>query len=104
MLKGFIIGLALTIMVGQLPKFFGFEKTSGDFFEQLWGWITHLGDTSLVTLGVGLASLVVVLGFCRFLPVVPGSLAAARLTNHRGPTERRTLSERLVAFEVVKPQ
>ena len=34
-LKGFIIGLALTIIVGQLPKLFGVEKDSGDFFEQL---------------------------------------------------------------------
>ena len=78
-LKGFIIGLALTIMVGQLPKLFGFEKTSNDFFEQLWGFVTHLDDTSLVTLLVGALSLIVVLGFRRFLPVVPGSLVAVLL-------------------------
>jgi sulfate permease, SulP family len=78
-LKGFIIGLALTIMVGQLPKLFGFEKTSGDFFEQLWGFVTHLDDTSLVTLAVGVVSLAVVFGFRRLLPVVPGSLVAVLL-------------------------
>src|SRR5262245_47326760 len=44
-LKGFIIGLALTIMIGQLPKVFGYEKGDGDFFEQTWHFITHLGDT-----------------------------------------------------------
>ena len=37
MLKGFIIGLALTIIIGQVPKLFGIEKADGDFFEQLWG-------------------------------------------------------------------
>jgi MFS superfamily sulfate permease-like transporter len=78
-LKGFIIGLALTIMVGQLPKLFGFEKTSGDFFEQLWGFITHLDDTSLITLAVGAVSLVVVLVLRRFVPAVPGSLVAVIL-------------------------
>jgi MFS superfamily sulfate permease-like transporter len=31
-MKGFIIGLALTILMGQLPKVFGFEKGEGDFF------------------------------------------------------------------------
>src|SRR5690606_7564895 len=31
-LKGFIIGLALTILVGQLPKLIGVPKTEGDFF------------------------------------------------------------------------
>ena len=32
-LKGFIVGLALTIVAGQLPKLFGVEKGEGDFFE-----------------------------------------------------------------------
>jgi MFS superfamily sulfate permease-like transporter len=35
-LKGFIIGLALTMIAGQLPKLFGVEGTGGDFFEKLW--------------------------------------------------------------------
>ena len=34
-LKGFIIGLALTIIAGQLPKLFGVERGSGNFFEQV---------------------------------------------------------------------
>ena len=38
-LKGFIIGLALTIIAGQLPKLFGVEKGSGDFFEKIWDLI-----------------------------------------------------------------
>ena len=39
-LKGFIVGLALTIIVGQVPKLFGVEKGDGDFFEQLWDLLT----------------------------------------------------------------
>lgn len=75
-LKGFIIGLALTIVIGQVPKLFGIEKEEGDFFEQLWGVITHLGDTHGLTLLVGALSLAVVFGLRRFAPVVPGSLVA----------------------------
>jgi len=60
-LKGFIIGLALTIIIGQVPKLFGIEKTEGDFFEQAWGVIRNLGDTDGPTLAVGAASLAVVL-------------------------------------------
>ena len=78
-LKGFIIGLALTIIVGQVPKLLGVEKTDGDFFQQLWGLLGHLDDTSGITLLVGLASLVLVLGLRRFLPVVPASLVAVLL-------------------------
>ena len=50
MLKGFIIGLALTIIAGQLPKLFGIEKGDGDFFEKIWDLIRHLGDTQWRTL------------------------------------------------------
>src|SRR5262245_52796359 len=60
-LKGFIVGLALTIIVGQLPKLFGVEKGSGDFFEQLWHLLTELGHTQGLTLLVGLGSLALVL-------------------------------------------
>lgn len=75
-LKGFIIGLALTIIVGQLPKLFGVEKTEGDFFEQLWDLLRQLDSTSGLTLVVELGSLVLVLGLKRLAPVVPGSLVA----------------------------
>src|SRR5579871_681357 len=79
-LKGFIVGLALTIIVGQLPKLFGIEKTPGDFFEQLWGVVKHLGDTSGLTLLVGLLSLALVLVLKRVAPVVPGSLVVVLLS------------------------
>ena len=65
-LKGFIIGLALTIMVGQVPKLFGVSKGSDDFFEQLGHLLSQLGQTQGWTLAVGAGSLAVVLGF-RFL-------------------------------------
>ena len=78
-LKGFIIGLALTIIIGQVPKIFGIEKSDGDFFEQAWGVIRHLGDTHGRTLLVGLGSLAVVLALRRWLPMVPGSLVAVIL-------------------------
>jgi SulP family sulfate permease len=75
-LKGFIIGLALTIIAGQLPKLFGVEKGSGDFFEQIWDLITKIGDTSGLTLLVGLASLALLFVLRRVAPVVPSSLVA----------------------------
>ena len=75
-LKGFIIGLALTIIVGQLPKMFGISRGTGDFFEQLWGLVTHLGDTRALTLLVGTLSLAVIIGLRRLAPGVPGPLVA----------------------------
>jgi len=78
-LKGFIVGLALTIMIGQVPKFFGVPKAEGDFFQQAWGVISHLGDTQALTLLVGVLSLAIVLACKRWAPMVPGSLLAVLL-------------------------
>jgi sulfate permease, SulP family len=78
-IKGFIIGLALTIVIGQVPKLIGVEKEAGDFFEQLWGVISELGDIDGLTLAVGLGSLAVVLGLRRLAPAIPGSLVVVAL-------------------------
>lgn len=75
-LKGFIIGLALTIIAGQLPKLLGVERGEGNFFEQIGHLVRHLGETDGWTLLVGLMSLAIVLGLRETLPVVPGSLVA----------------------------
>jgi len=75
-LKGFIVGLALTIIVGQVPKLLGVSKGEGDFFDQLWHLITHLGQAQGLTVLVGLGSLAVVLVLRRFAPVVPAPLVA----------------------------
>ena len=75
-LKGFIIGLALTIVAGQLPDLFGVEGGGGNFFEKLRRLLSNLDQTSVTTLAVGLASLALVLGLRRFAPAVPGSLVA----------------------------
>jgi sulfate permease, SulP family len=79
-LKGFIIGLAPTIIVGQLPKLFGVEKGSGDFFQKLWDLITKLGDTNVLTLVVGVASIALLLVPRRLVPAVPGSLVVVLLS------------------------
>ncbi|MGH3039592.1 MAG: SulP family inorganic anion transporter, partial [Gaiellaceae bacterium] len=78
-LKGFIIGLALTIIIGQVPKLFGVEKEEGDFFEQLWGVLGNLDETSGLTLLVGGLSLVLVVALKELAPVVPGSLVTVLL-------------------------
>jgi len=74
-LTGFIVGLSLTIIVGQLPALFGVEKGSGNFFAKLWDLLTHLGDTSVTTLVVGVLSLALLMALKRFAPVVPAALA-----------------------------
>ena len=78
-LKGFIVGLALTIIIGQVPKLLGVPKTGGNFFEQTWGVISQLGDVDGLTVLIGGSSLALVLIIRRWLPVVPGSLVVVLL-------------------------
>lgn len=78
-LKGFVVGLALTIIAGQLPKLFGVEGGSGDFFEKIWALIGDLGGASGLTALVGVGSLLLILVLKRVAPTVPGSLIAVAL-------------------------
>ncbi|WP_445151525.1 SulP family inorganic anion transporter [Baekduia sp. Peel2402] len=78
-IKGFIIGLALTIIIGQVPKLLGVGKDDGDFFEKLVGLLGRLGDIDGLTALIGIASLAVVMGLRRAAPHVPGSLVAVAL-------------------------
>lgn len=75
-IKGFIVGLALTIIVGQVPDLLGIDKGSGDFFAKAWHVVVNLGDVDGLTLLVGALSLAIVLGLRRAAPAVPGSLVA----------------------------
>jgi sulfate permease, SulP family len=75
-LKGFIVGLALTIIIGQIPKLLGVKKGEGNFFSQLWHLVSHLGEAQWLTVVVGLGSLAVVLVLRRFVPAVPAPLVA----------------------------
>jgi sulfate permease, SulP family len=78
-LNGFVIGLALTIMVGQLPKVLGVPKGTGNFFEQARALIGEMPDASATTLAVGLSSFAIVVVIRRFAPAVPGALVAVAL-------------------------
>jgi high affinity sulfate transporter 1 len=78
---GYMNGLALTIVVGQLPKLFGFSVDADGLIDEAAGFVHGVtdGDTVGVALTVGVACLVLILGFQRALPRVPGVLVAVVL-------------------------
>jgi MFS superfamily sulfate permease-like transporter len=71
---GFMFGLGLTIIVGQVPALLGVSKGEGDFFPQLWHLLTRLGDSNGWTVVIGLGSLALLLGLKRVAPGVPAAL------------------------------
>jgi high affinity sulfate transporter 1 len=75
---GYMNGLALTILVGQLPKLFGFSVDGDGLIDEARGFVHGLasGDAVAAALAVGLVSLALILALTRWLPRVPGVLAA----------------------------
>lgn len=71
---GFIFGLAITIVIGQLPKILGVPSLSGTLPEQLLQLVSELPDTDPLTLAVGASSLVLILVLRRISRRIPGPL------------------------------
>ena len=79
---GYMNGLALTILVGQLPKLFGFSIDADGFIAEVKGFVRGVADGRTVTaaLAVGLLSLATIGVLRRVLPKAPGVLVAVVLS------------------------
>jgi high affinity sulfate transporter 1 len=79
---GYMNGLALTILVGQLPKLFGFSVEGDSFIAELRAFAKGLGqgETVPAALVIGLFGLVLIVACQRWVPKVPGVLAAVILS------------------------
>jgi high affinity sulfate transporter 1 len=73
-LTGYLNGIALSIISGQLGKLFGFPLQSKGFFRLLWEFVSKLGQTHLTTLVVGLAVYALLLVVKRFSRQIPAPL------------------------------
>ena len=73
-LIGYLLGVAVTLVVAQLGKLLGLEVGATESLDRLWEVVRELGDVSGATLAVSVASLGAMFGLRRFLPIVPGAL------------------------------
>jgi len=73
---GYMNGLALTILVGQLPKLFGFKVEAEGFIGELIGFVKGLanGEAVAAAAAVGITGIVLILVLQRWLPKVPAVL------------------------------
>jgi high affinity sulfate transporter 1 len=79
---GYMNGLALTIIVGQLPKLFGFSVDADGLVAELRGFLDGVaaGETVPAALGVGCFALAVILVLQRWFHKVPAVLVAVVLS------------------------
>ncbi len=73
-LIGFKAGIALVIVLDQVPKLLGIHFHKGGFIHNLIAIVEALPDTSLITLAVGVAMIVLLVGIERFFPHAPAPL------------------------------
>lgn len=73
---GYMNGLALTILIGQLPKLLGFKVEADNLVGECVGLARHLADGALVpaAAAVGVCGILLILVMQRWLPKVPAVL------------------------------
>jgi len=74
---GYMNGIALTVLLSQVPKLFGFSVTANGPLRQTWEIVERVlaGNTNVVALAIGASSLALILLLKRW-PRVPGILLA----------------------------
>ena len=89
---GYMNGIALTVLLSQVPKLFGFSVTAHGPLRQTWRIVDKVlaGNTNIVSLLIGASSLALIL-FLKRWPRVPGILIAVVATTvSRGLRLRKT--------------
>ncbi|MHB8137344.1 MAG: SulP family inorganic anion transporter [Smithellaceae bacterium] len=75
---GYLNGIALTVLIGQLPKVLGFSVSgnsflteSGNLAQGIWN-----GQINWIAFAIGFSCLIIILGFRHWAPRIPGVLIA----------------------------
>jgi high affinity sulfate transporter 1 len=79
-LTGYLNGIALLIIVGQLPKLLGYQGTEERFFRKVLEVFERFDQSHWPTAALGVAMLVVLVLVMRFLPRLPGALIVVALS------------------------
>jgi SulP family sulfate permease len=91
-LQGFTMGIALIVIVSQVPLIFGTNLQYGNmvnelsqsvhtgFFLKAWAIIATMGEAHLMTTIIGLGALALLFLLKRFIPGIPSALIAVLIT------------------------
>jgi len=71
---GYMNGIAVVVVVSQLPKMFGFKAPAEGVVLQVFEFSKRVGAVNPVAAALGVGSLVVILGLRAWMPKIPGPL------------------------------
>lgn len=80
-MAGFITGMAIQIIVGQIGNITGVKASSGNTFQKLWSELSHIGDWNWTSTVLGLLAIALIFGIQRFMKLVPAALTAVVLAS-----------------------
>ena len=78
-IEGFIVGLSINIIIGQLDDLLGIEVVGESALEEAWDALSQLGDWSRSTAVVGAISLALLFGLERLVQKLPAALTVVVL-------------------------
>ena len=78
-LKGFVFGIAINIIIKQLPKLMGLESHPGNALIVLGHLVSDLPSANAWTCGIGFISLALLILLKRLAPRIPGALLVLAL-------------------------
>ena len=73
-LTGYLNGIALIIIAGQLQKLFGYSGEAEEFFPKLAEFVVQIDNSHLPTLVLGFSLLVALIGLRQVAPKLPAAL------------------------------
>lgn len=79
-MKGFLVGTGIVVIVSQIPSLLGISGAPSSFFGRILFLLQHLGETNLSALALGFGSLLLFFVLERKVPRLPGSLVVVVLS------------------------
>lgn len=79
-LTGFLNGIALLIIVGQVPKLLGYTSTEETFLRKILEFFQRVDQSHWPTAALGAFTLVLLVLLIRFLPRLPGAFVVVGLS------------------------
>ena len=80
-LKGFIIGMALHIIINQTGKLVGVALEGENSFAKLWSLLEQIPQWELTTAAIGIGALVLILALQKLVPKLPAAIIAVVLSS-----------------------
>jgi SulP family sulfate permease len=79
-LAAYLTGSAIIIVASQLPKIFGISVEGDQWWAKISGVVTHIDETNVWALAIGLGTILLVLMLQRFAKGVPAFLVAMAIS------------------------